>query len=240
MNITSISTSRTAVILLIIIGTCLTNLLTAQAEETSTSTEMSAVRDRIEDRRETILENQAERAETVESRQASSSLRQAARTEERAERQAALASFRQERVINLAANISNRMDAAVERLFDLVARLETRLQKLEQTGIDTSAAGSKLREASSTLAEAKTALSDIDALVYAATTSEQPRTKWQAVRERYTTVGSLIRTAHGELREAVALIKVAMSGGSTGTRADTEMDTATNTAPTETSVMQPM
>ena len=159
-----------------------------------------------------MLENQAKRAEAIETRIASSSERQAVRAESREERRGALATFRQERVINLAANISNRMDAATERLYNIIGRLETRIEKLRVAGYDTAAAEAKLREASATLAKATTAPADIDTLVYNATTGDQPRTAWQTVRDRYKTVAELIRKTHSEMRETVALMKTALSG----------------------------
>ena len=214
--------------------------LTTFAEETATGTPQNNA---SSSRRETVLENQAARAEAMDAREASSTERQEIREERqtervevREERRASLASFRQDRIINLAANISNRMDAATERLFNLIGRLESRMQKMEQNGYNTGAAAAKLREASQTLAEAKTAMADIDALVYAATTSEQPRSNWQAVRERYVVVGGLIRQTHTELREALSLLKTAVIGGASALE---ENETSTSSATsTETGVIE--
>ncbi len=125
-------------------------------------------------------------------------------------RRVILEDFRQQRIINLAANISNRLDATVERLFNLIGRLETRIQKLKQQGFGTAEAEVKLREASQSLAEAKSLLDDIDASVYNATTSDRPGDAWQILSERYRDIANLIRRSHASLRETVALLKVAV------------------------------
>jgi hypothetical protein len=141
------------------------------------------------------------------------------RVELRSERRAALTEVRQKRIINLAANLSNRMDASTERLFSIISRLETRIQKLEQNGVVTDAAEDKLREAAQAIAEAKSLLGDIDTLVYSATTSEAPQADWQNLRTHYQTIATKIREAHALLRETIALLKIAVNAhNSTGVR----------------------
>ncbi len=129
----------------------------------------------------------------------------------RSERQAALQEIRQKRVFNLSANISNRMEAAITRLYDIVARFEQRIAKLKVTGVDTAATETKIREASRALAEARTTLHNIDTLVYDATTSTEPQNNWVGVRTTYQEAGQYIRTSHQALREAIALLKIATS-----------------------------
>ncbi len=127
----------------------------------------------------------------------------------RSERRGALSEVRQQRIINLAANISNRMDAAVNRLFNIISRIESRIQKLSLNGVDTSAAQDSLQEASRTLAEARALLRDIDTLVYEATTNEGAYGKWEDLRTRYQTIASLIRGTQTSLRETIANLKEA-------------------------------
>lgn len=141
---------------------------------------------------------------------------QAARQAPTAERQSALSLVRQQRITNLAANISNRMDAAITRLFSIIDRLETRIVTLTQRGVDTAAAEAALQRASLSLAEAQSLMSDIDTLVYQATTSEQPAADWQPLKERYRTVAGLIRTTHTELRAVIAALKTSVQSNSTG------------------------
>ncbi len=133
------------------------------------------------------------------------------RQELRQEQQSALRETIQQRIINLSANMSNRMEAAIERFYNIIGRLESRIGKLKQTGVDTAIVETKLREATQLLAEAKTKLNNIDNLVYSATTSTQPKSDWKIVRETYLETGRLIRASHQALRETVALLKTAVS-----------------------------
>lgn len=141
---------------------------------------------------------------------------QAARQALTTERQSVLSQIRQQRITNLAANISNRMDAAITRLFSIIDRLETRIVTLTQRGVDTAAAEAALQRASLSLAEAQSLMSDIDTLVYQATTSEQPAADWQPLKEHYRTVAGLIRTTHTELRAVIAALKTSVQSNSTG------------------------
>ncbi len=129
----------------------------------------------------------------------------------REQRQVALTEVRQARVLNLAANISNRMEAAIERLYDIVGRFEARINKLKVSGVNTSAAEEKLRSAVQLLSKARATIGNIDTLVQNATTSNQPKTDWQNVKETYLEAGRLIRESHQALRETIALLKTAIA-----------------------------
>lgn len=183
----------------------------AQAPEPTSATTTTPNLDRpTSTPRERLETRMASSSERMEERQASSTLRQENRTELRNERQAALNELRQKRVLNLSANISNRMEAAISRLYNIVARLETRIATLKNNGVETSAAEAKLREAASYLSEAKALISNIDSLVNEATTSTEPQKRWANVRTTYQNTGSKIRSAHQALRETVALLKEAV------------------------------
>lgn len=140
---------------------------------------------------------------------------QAARQAIREERNSALTAVRQQRITNLAANISNRLEAAITRLFSIINRLDTRILTMKQRGIDTATAETALQRASLSLAEAQNLMRDIDILVYEATTSEQPYTAWQPLMERYRTVANLIRSTHSELRTVIASLKSAAQATTT-------------------------
>lgn len=131
------------------------------------------------------------------------------REDVRPERQMALSTARQERIINLSANVSNRMDAVVSRLFNIIDRFETRITTMNQAGSDTTAAATSLRTAAATLGEARVLLGEIDSIVISATTSEAPYSAWQTVNERYDTIAERIKTSHATLKQTLALLKVA-------------------------------
>ncbi len=137
------------------------------------------------------------------------------------EQRIALTKVRQTRILNLSANISNRMDTAVMRLSNISLRLEQRIIKVEEGGLEAGLAREKLLSANELLAFARLKLRDIDTLVNEATFSTKPRNDWQAVRERYREASSLIRQAHFALRESIMFLKnPVLNNKETGIRAD--------------------
>lgn len=207
----------------------------ANAQEAATSS-ATGTRDRqanLEERREQIETRQEERADLIEQRQATATERIEQRQELQEERQAALEGVRQQRILNLSANISNRMEAAIERLFNIIERFEQRIEKLKQAGADTTLAETKLREAAQLLAEARAKLSNIDTLVYNATTSTEPKTDWKSVRETYLEAGRLIRASHQALRETISLLKTAVTDADLRRNAAVTEDTSTTSTETQ-------
>lgn len=178
----------------------------------------TALEDRIEnrttaldERREAVEGRQAIQQARAEERTDAREIRQETRQEVLTERREALTELRQQRIRNLAANLSNRLEAAISRLFQIVERTESRLLKLEATGVDVSTAKASLRRASASLTEAKSLMANIDVRVNAATTSNTPHLAWQPIKEQYAKVAELIRQAHRELRQALAEAKNALA-----------------------------
>jgi hypothetical protein len=137
-------------------------------------------------------------------------------------RQQALDTVRQQRVINLSANISNRMEAVIERLTNIIDRLETRMSTLRATGVNTTAAEAELQNAALKLANARQLLSTIDIDVYGAATAANPYTTWLTVRSKYQNAGSEVRAAYQSLRTIIALLR----------QPNLSTPTATSTIPT--------
>jgi hypothetical protein len=131
----------------------------ARQEERASSTEM-----RQENRANTLEVRQENRASSTEFRQENRVQAQENRIELRTERQAVLQEVRQQRVINLSANISNRMEAAIARITDIITRFEVRIDKMSEVGLETSEAKAKLVEAKTSIASAKSTLGNIDNL----------------------------------------------------------------------------
>jgi len=114
----------------------------------------------------------------------------------------------QDRVVNLASNVSLRLNAAAGRMSDIIARLETRTATLKGSGIDTTAAEGKLREAKAKLTSLTITLTTTSS-VQQAVSGDTPRESWRAIRENLLSVRDGLKETHGLLRETVALLKEA-------------------------------
>lgn len=181
----------------IIFGVLATNTVSAQSEATSTVGTSTA-------------STSASSTSRLEDRVASSTQRREDRQELQNQRQAALNAVRQQRVLNLSANLSNRLDAVSNRQLTIITRLESRINKMTAAGFDTNAASVKLREASDAASRAKSKLASIDNIVNSATTSTEPQNRWASVRETYRDIISDTRLAHAALKEVVILLKAAV------------------------------
>ncbi len=209
-------------------------IFSAGAQETATNTSEEASdsdRPTLEDRSSALEERQQERSELIDGRQEVRTERVEERAELRDERQTVLTKMRQQRVLNLSANISNRMEAAIDRLFNIIERLEERISKLNTAGVNTDAASAKLREAAQLLASARATLGNIDTLVIEATTAPEPKTAWQAVRAVYQQAGTEIRASHLALRETISLLKQAIANGSNQTSDSSDTEESASTTP---------
>ena len=118
-----------------------------------------------------------------------------------------LSEAKQKRVTNLCANISNRLDAVINRHEQITKRLESRITKLQQQNFDTTESYTQLQEAVSTLNQAKESIKDIDNLVYRMTTSVHPQTDWILVYTTYTNTEKLVRETQTKLRTTITILK---------------------------------
>lgn len=143
----------------------------------------------------------------------------------REERRTALGAAAQARLTNLAANVSNRMDAYVRRISNVTDRLESRAGKMEAAGMDTQAARNKIAEARTELERAHTTLTTIDAAVAGFVGSENPRAQWQQVKATYTTARDTIKAAHRATIEALLLLKTAGTPAPTATTSEATTNT---------------
>ncbi|HEU4677718.1 MAG TPA: hypothetical protein VFS75_03305 [Candidatus Paceibacterota bacterium] len=121
----------------------------------------------------------------------------------------ALSSAVQDRIVNLASNISLRLTAATGRYGDIIARLQTRMEKMRAAGADTAAAEAKLAEAKASLTEAMTALDALGS-VKDAISGETPRESFRAVRTNILAIRDDLKKTHALLRDTIALLKDAL------------------------------
>lgn len=183
----------------------------AQESDTSTSStpvdRAAAQEDRAEqinERRQEAESNQAERREQIETRQAEIQTNIQNRRE-------GLEARAQTRIINLAANMSNRMEAVIERIQNISDRINSRIEKLKEQGVDTTAAEAALASAQISIDAAAEEIEDIDARVQAAVGSEDIRTSWAVVKTSYLSIRDHLKTARTELRAAIAELKAAVA-----------------------------
>jgi hypothetical protein len=137
----------------------------------------------------------------------------------------------QVRIVNLAANISNRMDGVVMRFEQILTRLQSRASKMEALGYDTADTKFYISEAQGALTDAKTRMNGIDAKVAAIAASEKPWEAWVLVRSDFTeTKAHLIRTKK-LLTDAVDDMRLKESQGVP--TAQVEADVSATTTPTQ-------
>lgn len=113
----------------------------------------------------------------------------------------------QDRLTNLAANMSNRFDAVIARLQKIQTRLENRINKIEATGQDVSAAQGYLQTAQTSLSLAEENMRNIDVAVAGFVGGTNPRESWIELRDRYTNTRDLVRSAHADMRAAILALK---------------------------------
>lgn len=137
----------------------------------------------------------------------------------------ALSPLAQTRIKNLTANLSNREDAAVRRLENVSARLESRISLLSTSGKNVDAARQHLLDANTSLAQAKLALATIDKSVETFIGSATPRESWASLKLTYTTINTNLQVSLTALRATLAALETAPPI-STSTSASTSSSTA--------------
>jgi hypothetical protein len=108
----------------------------------------------------------------------------------------------QQRVINLAANISNRMDAMVDRQQNILTRLQSRVLKMTQAGYDVSDTTNYLNDAVRLTANARQRLSGIDAEVQTAAGAGNPQFMWEQVVVTFTDIKNTLKTNNQVMLQA--------------------------------------
>lgn len=184
-----------------------------------------AIRDDLAENRDAIIEEQeAIRATGIENRER----RQEEMQAQQADRRAALTERAKERITNLAANVSNRMDAAAARMQNIINRLDSRIDKLEAAGLDTTQATVALASAQTSVTAAMNELSRIDVIVQNAVTAEDPRAAWTNVKVTYGGIRAQLQTAHTEIKASVQALKDAARAAENNRGAAAAVQTTTS------------
>lgn len=179
---------------------------------TTPSEQREAFQDRREEVRDTAGERRQEFQENTDARREAFTKQKNAVSDRITERRAALSDRMQDRITNLANNMIHRMTAAIERLRNIIGRIQSRADKLEERGVATATAEGFLDDALGKLNEAETILTSLSVRVEDAATSDTPRDAFVSVRERFIAARDLIRDTHGLLRDAVTALKAAIAG----------------------------
>ena len=131
----------------------------------------------------------------------------------------------QTRIINLAANISNRLDTALARLQNIHERMVRRAALLQAAGQDTRSASDALALSRTSLDLAAERLAPIDTLVYTATTAPTPKTAWVEVTQEYIAIANDLRTTKAQLVTTLTQLKNTSPVVSPSTASTTDNET---------------
>lgn len=115
----------------------------------------------------------------------------------------------QQRVINLAANISNQLEATLRRYEMIVSRLETRTSLVENAGGDTTIARQYLTQLQGDVATGETQLQQIDQRVSAMATAANPAAAWQPIKLTYRNTADVLLAARTNAIATIAALKAA-------------------------------
>jgi hypothetical protein len=195
------------------------SLALAQSEETNGEEEVpsesveTADTNEGAETRENVQENIEARQEE---RQENQEAREQAQLERQETRRANLDEQAKQRITNLAALMSNRIEAAIARMINITTRLDSRIQKMSDQGLDVTEAESALTSANLSLEEAGLSIDNIDQRVSLAVGSESVRTAWQEVKALFVEVRDQLKTAQLELRNTVSALKSAPTMDSEG------------------------
>jgi hypothetical protein len=117
----------------------------------------------------------------------------------------------QARVINLAANISNQLEASIDRFNTIADRLEARAARIDTGGGDTTIPQQYITQLRAETAAAQSQLSTIDQRVGAMATAANPAAAWQPIKQTYQQTAQQIRAARSRAVASIAALKVANS-----------------------------
>jgi len=208
---------------------------TEPAEETSTeSVETTSTEETTDSPNELQREpeNREVNQENAEARQLerqdSQTEREQAQTARQETRKAILDDQSRQRITNLAALMSNRIEAAIARMLNITKRLDSRIQKMSDQGLDVTEAKTALASAKLSLEEAGLSISTIDRQVAQAVGSENVRAAWQDVRALLIEVRDQLKTAQLELRNTVSALKSAPTTDSPENSPTEESESSSN------------
>ena len=116
----------------------------------------------------------------------------------------------QSRIINLATNMTTKIEATNTRLQDIARRVKFAQGWIKDDwGIETPEVTDKLTAFDQLIANNQADTENIHQEVYNAVTSTEPKTNWRPVREKYLKMQSDLILAHQLLRESTQILEKA-------------------------------
>lgn len=134
-----------------------------------------------------------------------------------AERRAALAEHIQDRVTNRFGLMARRMRAALTRLGNIMDRIESRLEKLSNKGVDTAKLEDQLDEARAALADAEAIITTAEAeFSDIVVESDTPREGFAIIKDAMKQFVDQLKQIHTMLKDIVSEMRVSASRLDTG------------------------
>lgn len=180
----------------------------AQTDSSTSSPKDAATNTPFRERIQDVREDAAERRDQVREHVAS---RTDAVREKVQDRRVEIRDQMRDRVKNLVGNIKRRMNAAIERMGNIAGRLVTRIEKLEERGVDGTEALRLVGEAKSELSAASSIITGTDdAEVDTVIDSDIPKDAFASIKTKLREAAEHIRNAHQLLRDAIVALKEAI------------------------------
>lgn len=114
---------------------------------------------------------------------------------------------RARRVEDFFTRMANKLSLAIERLDKLADRIESRLDKISESGKDVSILETKLENARTSITSAQKALEDAKAKFTELAQNDNPKEAFPQVRELISQVSGAVKSAHAALVDVIGSIK---------------------------------
>lgn len=134
---------------------------------------------------------------------------------------------KQKRLTDLAANISNRIDAATNRLASIDTRIYSRANKIEAQGFTVTDGRSYADQAMDRITIVQNNMKDIDSQVAKTVTSTQPQADWTNIKNTFVNAKNDLIQAKALLLQAVAALRADESSKTTQITSTTTTSSST-------------
>jgi hypothetical protein len=183
-------------------GPAMTEELLRRKDEirTQVDTIKHSVTDRIQMQKERLHERATHLSDRLEAKRVEMG-------ERKSERQAMLAERHQDRILEHVKQLVRRLSAAIERMKILAGRLQSRIDKLTERGLDMTDEQILLDTALDHIASASTDVDAIEDAVIEMLNSDDPRNAFEKVKELVRTTIQSVKDAHKSLVEAIRSVK---------------------------------